>query len=297
MTHFLIKIIAVSMVVLASAGFVHAAEISFKAPDSIGTKSAFAIDVLLTASAPVNAITVVVPIPQGLEFNGSSDANSIVSLWIEKPKLNEKHELVLSGLIPGGYASQNGKMTTIYLKGDLPGSYKILASKDSAAYLHSEDGKSDTVTSKAATLTLADGIQNTTEVEDSTPPEDFTAVYVQLGEGETAPWAVAFETQDKGSGIKEYQIAESDKSYKTTDAKGLSTLEWKVVTSPAELADQSRTSNVYVKAIDRNGNERVSRLTTEGKWYDKPLGYILIGVLLVGVFYAIFRRKNKRSYN
>jgi hypothetical protein len=272
----------------------HAARVNFEAESTVGTGSAFSIDITLDANLPVNAITLVIPLPESVDLVGVSDANSIVNMWVEKPRLNEKHELVLSGLIPGGYGAQGGKIATMFLQAARPGSLSIGIGPGTNAYLHSENGTEEAVTARTIQLTLVEGQTNTiSAVEDTIPPEEFVPVYAELPQGDTTVWAVGFATQDKGSGVKEYYVAESRKNIDPNKSEKITTLNWRLAESPATLEDQSLKSYIYVKAVDINGNVRIAQLAPAAKWYERPIGYILMGVLLIGVIYAIFLRKNK----
>jgi hypothetical protein len=295
MNKFLIFFAALIVVLGGSASQVHAARVTFDAGGTrVGTGSVFPVEITVDATLPVNAITLVIQLPSSVELVGVSDANSIVSMWVEKPALNTKHEVVLSGLIPGGFASENGKIVTLHLQSATPGPLALGIAPGTTAYLHSETGEVDPVTAQTLNLTIAEGVENTpVGVDDTLPPEKFVPVHVQVGEGEEMQWAVGFGTQDKGSGVKDYFVAESGKNIKTDDSERLSSLSWRPSDSPAILEDQGLKSYVYVRAVDINGNERIAQLAPGAKWYERPIGYILIGVLLIGVLYAIFLRKNK----
>jgi hypothetical protein len=295
MNKFLILFTALIVILGGSAAQVHAARVTFDAGTTrVGTGSVFPVEITIDATLPVNAITLVIPLPSSVELVGASDANSIVSMWVEKPALNSKHEVVMSGLIPGGFTSEDGKLVTLHLQSATPGPLSLAIAPGTTAYLHSETGEVEAVTAQTLNLTLTEGVENTPiGVDDTLPPEKFVPVYVQVGEGDEAQWAVGFGTQDKGSGVKEYFVAESRKNIREVDTEKLSTLSWRMSNSPAILEDQGLKSYVYVKAVDINGNERIAQLAPGAKWYERPIGYILIGVLLIGVLYAIFFRKNK----
>jgi hypothetical protein len=282
----------------ASAVSVQAAVISFttEGDDTVGTGSVFAVDVKMNSTVPINALSLVIPLPSTVELVGNSDANSLINLWVEKPKLNNKREVVLSGLIPGGFTGEGAQIVRLHFRSAIPGSLNLAVSADSRAYIHSETGTADPVTSRAMTITMVDGRINNGTTVDSVPPEEFVPVYVQVGDGESAIWAVGFAAQDKGSGVKEYFVAESKKSISVDKPQKLNGLVWKSGDSPTPLNDQSLKSYVYVKAVDMAGNERVARLTPDLKWYEGRIGYILIAVLLIGVLYAIFSRKNTSSH-
>ena len=64
-------------------------------------------------------------------------------------------------------------------------------------------------------------------------------------------------------------------------------LGWRVVESPAVLNDQSLRSDIYLRAIDKRGNERVAvvKASSVGKWYEKiSIWYIILIVIVIGLF-------------
>ncbi len=275
-----------------------ASTISFRTDSvTVGTASPFSVDVFIDSTVSVNAINIVIPLPKSVDLVGISDANSVINLWVDRPKLDDKHNLVLSGLIPGGYKGMDGRLLTIKLRSASTGTINLIASTDSVAYTNTENTKPDVISSKSLSIKFVSGKQNTsTDIEDTTPPENFIPVYVQLPDGESTKWAVGFFAQDKGSGVKEYLVAESKKKIDITDTEKLQSLSWVVSDSPSSLIDQKRYSYVYIKAVDNKGNIRIATLAPAIQWYKQPIGYILMTVLTLGVLYAIYRKiisKNK----
>lgn len=269
-----------------------AATVSFKTESTtMGTASPFSVDVFLDSTVSVNAITLVIPLPKSVELVGVSDANSVINLWVDRPKLDDSHNLVLSGLMPGGYKGVGGKLVTIKLQSESAESLILATSKDSVAYTNTENTKPEIISSKSLSIKFVTGKQNTsTDAEDTIPPENFTPVYVELPDGESTKWAVGFFAQDKSSGVKEYLVAESKKKIDNTDEEKLRSLSWKISDSPSDLIDQKRYSYVYVKAVDNKGNIRIATLAPAIQWYKQPIGYILMTVLTLGVLYAIYRK-------
>ena len=103
---------------------------------------------------------------------------------------------------------------------------------------------------------------------DSTPPEDFE---LKIAEIEDKNYVV-FATIDKTSGIDHYEISEirNKKEEKI----------WEVGESPYLLKDQDLRSKIFVKAVDKAGNERIAEIGP----MVKPFPYwIIIILILIGV--------------
>jgi len=90
-----------------------------------------------------------------------------------------------------------------------------------------------------------------------------------------------FVAQDKGSGIHHYELQENRK-------QKIENRKWEEAESPYVLKDQKLRSFIYVKAIDRVGNERIAMLPPRYpmRWYERPLVWGIIILLLV-VLYII----------
>ena len=88
-------------------------------------------------------------------------------------------------------------------------------------------------------------------------------------------------TQDKGSGIEKYQVKE-------TKYRIFTSAKWLDSTSPYILKDQDLRSFVYVKAIDKYGNERIEKILPRNplSWYENfENWFIIVLVLLVAITY------------
>ena len=142
---------------------------------------------------------------------------------------------------------------------------------------------------------------------DTTPPDDFAITVAHDANTFDGKFFIVFSTVDKQSGVHHYEVMEDDparlgfvygKSVKS---------EWKTVTSPYLLADQTLESRVVVRAIDNAGNiqEKIlgptngdrsppKRTTSSGS-----AGVIgawcvvaaLTGILMGGILLFIRRRK------
>ena len=91
-------------------------------------------------------------------------------------------------------------------------------------------------------------------------------------------WFLVFATQDKGSGIDHYKVCEK---IKTTCV---------IAESPYVLQNQSLDRKIFVKAIDKNGNERIVMLPPKfAPWYKKPMMGMILTLLALVVLLLVVK--------
>jgi hypothetical protein len=125
-------------------------------------------------------------------------------------------------------------------------------------------------------------------VKDIDPPEDFKPEIAQSPEMFDGKYFLVFATQDKSSGIDHYEILEKEQC---GSLRGLIKKEkWQVVESPYLLKDQNLRSYIFVKAIDKAGNEKVETLAPQKPllWYEN---YSFLGIIILGIIVIYLIRK------
>ena len=249
-----------------------AAEVSVR--QVAGTRT---VEVVLdTHGEAINAIEGTV------SFSGTvSDVSlggSVIPLWLKRPA---ESSLSFSGVIPGGFSGQSGKLFTLNLAGSGP---LTLFPDDLHAYLNDGLGTEATTTGRIAVVTVPAGARDALAA-DTELPEFSEARIVRDDAAFDGDWFVAFNAQDGGTGISGYEVAERLGS--ATDRTG--GLAWRAAESPYRLSDQSRRSTVFVKARDGAGNERITTLPPQAGLPVDPatvLGAAAALLLLVGAAYA-----------
>ncbi len=265
---------------ILSARSVHAARFSFDPEEhSVGTTGPFVVALLLDSKEPLNALTVKVHLPPNVKVVDFSDADSIINYWIDTPIYDEaKGTFVFSGLIPGGYTGTGARLGVLTLQATSPGvSVLDYDRRETYSYKHGPAGEKLPLSVSPLTLMVVTGKDNIGSLSpDHENPESFKPELVRIPDAES-PWHVAFQAQDKGTGIKRYEVSESAK--KTSD---FNSLEWQAAVSPYRLLNQEFTHYIYVKAIDASGNERVMVVApiNNRAWPLTLLSYILISILV-----------------
>ena len=272
-----------TLLLLVAPVMASAATISLRAtPASIGVGDTVRIDVLLDSAIATNAFSGTLSYAKTLEPTAVSDGNSIISLWITHPTVPAMGvPITFAGIVPGGFSGDNGILFSVLFKATAAGTAQVSLGNDIEVLQNDGVGSKESVTLKPLTLSI--GSQPSggyTEPADRTPPEPFTAYLgtdPQLFGGREY---LVFMAVDKGSGVDHYAVAESRVP---SFLLPLLPLSWATATSPYVLADQNLTSTVYIKAVDRAGNERSSVFPPEHLFtgYEKA---VLLGILIVLVF-------------
>lgn len=234
----------------------YAATLYFDPQDrTVGTETSFRVAALIDAPTAVNAFDIVIRIPPGLTLLGTEDGSSIIGYWIDAPRFDERtRTLRFSGIVPGGFSGSGARLLTLMLKAEQEGSLRL--SLDPSSQVLRNDGAAtrDPLSVRALTLTVERGRENIENaIPDTEPPLPFTPAILEdpLVAG-GAPY-LAFATQDGGSGVARYEIAESPGRKPDPGA-------WIEAESPYQLHDTTLSSWIAVRAIDGAGNVRTEIL-------------------------------------
>ncbi|MBP9749696.1 MAG: hypothetical protein KBD21_03120 [Candidatus Pacebacteria bacterium] len=274
-----------------------------------------------------NAATVVIAYdPRELSVREIVTSRSIFTLWPQSPSIdrdaqgNELGTVRFSGGVPGGYCGRvEGDPGLTNILADLvvtgaPAAQTVgglstttlLVSPETTLYRHDGTGTTldTTLLGAELSLTIVEGAQPVDYWQgdvhaDRTAPELFEITLVEGPSlGHTRDYIV-FSTVDKQSGISHYEVLETD-----PDRFGLlkwfpREAHWVRAESPYVLRDQELMSRIMVRAVDRNGNERV--VTYEPsislvREFVRPStlallfgGVLISGAALVVVWYVIRR--------
>lgn len=234
----------------------------------------------------VNAIDGSIIFPsESLELLNINESNSIISLWIEKPKLNDS-SIIFSGIMPGGYSSNKGMLFSLVFLAKNNSQGKI-DFKDIKILQNDGQATESLVNSSSFSFDI---LENKNQVEkknikiskikDIIPPEDFSVEIIRndvLYKG--SPFLV-FSTHDKQSGINYYEVKE-------VRNKKISWSHWKKAESPYLLKDARLKSFIYIKAVDNEGNEKIVELKPSNncRWYEI---YEIWAIILLSLFIYLF---------
>lgn len=224
------------------------------------------------------------------------DGGSAVPLWVRRPTPSPDGSVAFAGVIPGGLSGERLLLFRAVIRAEKPGD-AALSVDALRAFRNDGQGTALPIHVIPRTLQVAEGAPepDIAASRDTEPPEPFTPILTRdplLADGS---YALVFLAQDKGSGIDHYDVFETPRTI-TREAD----VAWKPAASPYALADQSLGSFVYVRAVDREGNERIARMEPlhPRAWYADgdllPVWALLIGfIVLLG--YAVGSRVWKKA--
>ncbi len=264
-----------------------AVEINF---DSTGNKflkgEDFVVSVKVnTGNEIINAIEGEIHFPENIvEIVGIKDGSSMLNFWLERPKEIEGNIVRFSGLTPGGFSGANNDLFSVTLQAKNSGQGVVSVEKIISLR---NDGEGSRVPSSGNYLPLVvtDDVEyarDKFEIKDTELPESFTPIISQSPEIFNGEYFIVFATQDKLSGIDFYEIKEGNLGF------------FRKVTSPYKLRDQSLTKKIYIKAVDKAGNERLEIISARNP--EKEYHNYNIFVILLLVFALLVGKKLWKRY-
>lgn len=271
---------------------VFAAQVFFKLPTSpMVPGQEFLAEVLVnTEGEQVNAIEGALFLPDSLvEVVDIQDGQSVINFWVEKPQRLGSEKIVFSGITPGGFTGDAQPLVSLLLRAKEPGLGNIHG--NNFRVLRNDGlGTSIPTTINMAWISITSDGETTVSprnmVEDREIPEKFTPMVVLDPNLFAGKYTLIFSTEDKGSGIDHYEIREGKRENFHTEE------------SPYLLVNQSLDTDIYIKAVDNEGNERVVTLEGENKvhWYENYKKFGIIAILsVVGIFFLWLCLKFKRK--
>lgn len=269
-----------------------AAEVFFSPfSQAVGVGNTFEVGVYInTDNKLINSVEGRVVFPaETLAVRDIRDGDSLVSLWIKRPSVPataKSGEIPFAGLLPGGYAGSDGFLFSIVFEAKVAGQVTLRAG-DVRILLN--DGKGTEASVRQTPLSFnVSGVsvgENFIAPADTDPPAEFTPYVAQDQNLYEGKWFLVFATQDKGSGIDHYELQE------TRDKRQVARGDWVVAQSLYPLQDQELKSWIFVKAVDKAGNERLAVLEPTHRplplrWFLTALG--LLGLVLFIILLARF---------
>lgn len=227
-----------------------------------------------------------------LKVEETRDGNSLINLWIERPKEKEKGVIYFSGITPGGFVGENGYLFSIIFRATSIGN-GLVEIKDIKALKNDGNGTPAEVRLKSLVYKISGEVIGPESASlkkpiiiDNEPPETFVPEIAQDQNLFGGEYFLVFVTQDKISGVTDYAVYESRRVKKT-----IAPNKWIEVENLYTLKDQKLRSWVYVKAVDRAGNERIVKIAPRNPlaWYEN---YFINGIIILGIVVAYRMIKN-----
>ena len=212
-------------------------------------------------------------------------SGSKFSLWPGKPLPSESNTSIsFTGGAPGGLNSKDAIIFNIVLKLQKVGQI-TLTPNNFSVYLNDGKGTKDEVGVKNLVIVVLPKKLDSQSVDDwndvtlndKTPPEFIEAIISRDSYVFDNKYFVSFFAIDNGSGIAYYEIKEGDRDFVRAE-------------SPYLLQDQSLKSTVQIKAVDKAGNESITKAeiaVLPAPFYKNILFWITTLLIAVLIFYVL----------
>jgi hypothetical protein len=271
----------------------------------------------------INTVEVYVNFSDNLFFRDYLDGKSVITHWIEKPRVVERSllhgrphvvapsahymasQITFSGIIAGGVSGRNLNLVELVFEAKESGIAKIEIYENSKVLLNDGLGTKTKLIALSQSFNILD-IKNLSrselallrekiKIKDNFPPEPFKIYLAKNKEIFNGKYYITFETKDKQSGIAYYEIIEKPINFIFLAKPDIKNLSFKKVESPYVLEDQSLRSYVVVKAVDKAGNERVEILYPQRVLiFDDILMFIICLVILLDLMIFIIKFRYTR---
>jgi len=282
--------------------FVYATTINFSVPaEKIYSGDTFIVEVKISSpDRLINAAEGVLFFDKDiLGLKELSTGNSVFSVWAEEPSFSNKNGKVsFVGGTPDGFQGTEAEVLKIIFLAKKSGNAELTPTSDFAVFLSDGKGTKDDLLTKEAVISVLPRPADQAPVDewekivanDKTSPKDFEVFLYRDPVMFDNKYFLSFFTTDEGTGVDRYEVKEGDRQF----------VEGK---SPYVLQDQSLKSVVYVKAVDKAGNERVEKAPREGAktkmriYLISIAAAVIVAVLAAVVYISIKKRKNKKRGN
>ncbi len=271
---------------------VFAAEIRLDAHKTeINSGEQFLVDIIIHSEESLNAVEGRLIFPADkLLVKDIRDGNSVINFWVEKPRIEVSGVILFSGITPGGFNGANNNIFSVVFEAkntaESIGRASIIL-QDTKALQNDGLGSQTALLTRDTAVSIKPGDSNVPKeiLIDKEPPEDFNPSIENDEKIFDGKYFLVFATQDKISGIANYKVREGEWGWFT------------VAESPYLLKHQSLDRKIFVKAIDKSGNERVATLPPQKSraWYKNySLPVILIIVAIAYLIWKILWKKRRK---
>ncbi len=323
-----ICLILCSGIFLSSGSYVSAATL-YMDPNKIelmrGDTSVFSLRLNTDPGECINVVDAVITYTENIEPVDISRGNSILSIWVEEPKINkENRTITFAGGIPNGYCGRiagdprltNNLVDILFMSPGLSigttengNLAKINYGEQTRVLLNDGFGTEAPRQLFGAEITLSPNAGSQVNNEwldrveaDEIPPEDFTVSLEQTPNAFGGKYFIVFNTTDKQTGLAYYEVIEEPLELINLFSWGAADAPWRETQSPYVLKDQTLNSTIRVRAVDKAGNEYMATLIPDESRRGIPMPYLLIFgailVLTVGLLtlgYVLIRRFKARK--
>ena len=244
---------------------------------------------LNTENITINALEGIVAFPaEFLELKEIRDGNSSVNFWIERPQSVAKGEVSFSGITAGGFSGPKIFLFGMVFQTKKMGNSSITFKN---AQVLQNDGIGTKLSAKMIPFSFSISSKTTSDTKSGIPvivdsdiPENFSPSVGSDPAIFDGKYFLVFATQDKGSGIDHYEIREELNSG------------FIIAESPYLLQNQKLDEKIFVKAVDKNGNERIVVIYPPNwqPWYKNNWIFGILILIILFVSYVVRKFYGKK---
>lgn len=278
------KILIIFIIVLLPS-IIFASEVRLDSKKTeVRVEEEFLISVIAHTDEMVNAIEGKVDFNSELfELKEIYEGNSIINFWVEKPELSSIGEITFSGITPGNFGGANQFIFSFVLKAKKEG-ISVIDLKDVNILQANGDGTKIPLKYYPAKILVKEGDSalRKESIIDNETPEDFKIFLTKNENIFENSYFIIFSTQDKDSGIDYYEAKEGKYSL------------YSKVESPLLLKNQALNRDIYVKAVDKAGNERVVILPSQNQqvWWKESIYFVIMSIIIaIGILTRIIWKR------
>ena len=245
-----------------------------------------------TQTESVNALEAHITFdPKEFSVTDTSDGASIISLWLTRPAIsNDNGTIDLAGVIPGGTNTPRGTIITFTIDPKQNGLSKGFTVASGRVLLNDGNGTPAKLSFSSSSFAMTTApLPTSTAVVNSEAPDPFTPAIAHDPNLFNGQYFLVFSTTDLNSGIDHYEVLEVPQGTIGAIAS------WQQASSPYLLQDQTLSSDIYVRAMNKAHNFRVVKLpaTTPPISTSTREPYLLgLAILLgIGILWLAWRKK------
>jgi hypothetical protein len=272
-----------------------AADVFFDvAKKSISPNEDFLVQVFLdTKDKKINAVEgSIVFTPEVVDVKDIIDGNSSVNFWIEKPHLVLDSRIVFSGITSGGVEGDRKLLFAAVFHAKSSG-ILTLSFDHTQVFENNGLGTQVALIEKPLVMSIKKGIDTSAKnykyALDNNPPEDFIPLRGSDPSVFNGNTFVVFSTVDKGTGVDHYEVSETPWFY-----LGFWHGRYVRAESPYVTKDQHLLSRISVKALDKNGNQRI--VTLDDSHALSLLKQFMFFVIIIIICILFFKKIKPRFF-
>ncbi len=227
-----------------------------------------------TGNESINALSGTLSVPDNVTVTRVYTGGSAILIWSEKPKL--ENTIIFSGITPGGLQGDYELFSVAY-----QASSSINATvhvKDLEIYKNDGSGPIEVVKNTPFKIYIKETATSSVISKDIYPPEPFIIFLDKDKNSFDGNYFASFMTQDKQTGVSGYRVATSWFFKPNTNS-------WQDTEHPYIFKNLDVFKNIYIQAVDVEGNTQVANVSGPYRYTFRILGSIILVILCV-LFYA-----------